>query len=241
MKIKISKILIFVVLIFLTVLLMGCARFPAGPVKTGKQLVITLKVAGRFQPIDDADPYYKRYYFIAIDNDNNQFTGPWAVVAPPFGGNGWVTSAQASKSIGVTSFAEYDAANPETNIYKFIPGSFFLNTTPPSAPIRFEQLDGGSTIRITIDLSQVETTSIPSGKINQLDVNFITTNQLAVNPAYSYPARKWDSIGLSGQDYITIDTTSNRIYSGDDPAGDVNDSDLDIIYWQIEVQQVRSR
>lgn len=235
-----KKILISAILVA-ALLLSGCAKFPGGPIKTGKQLVVTLKVAGRFTLIDDANPSIRRFYFIAIDNDNDQSSGPWSVVAPPFGGNGWVTSSQAVNSKGVTSFVEYDLQNPKTNVYKILPGSFFLNTTPPSSPIRYELLEGGSTLRVTIDFSQIETAAIPSGQVNQLDINFITTNQLAVNPSFTYPTRKWDAIGPSGQDYITIDTTANRIYSGDDPEGDVNDADLDIVYWQIEVQNVSSQ
>ena len=217
----------------------GCAKTPSNAVKSGKQLIITLNLAGKISPTDENDPSSKRYYFIAIDNDANSNTGPWAVTVPPFGGTGWVTSSQAAKSVGVTSFIEYDEQNPTGNIYNILAGSYFLNTTAPQSPIRTELLDGGSTLRFTIDFSQVATSSIPVADINQLDISFITTNKLAVDPNYTYPGRKWDSLGSSGKNYVTIDTTTDRTYSDQDETGDVSDSDLDIVNWSVEVQTIK--
>jgi len=222
--------------------LAGCARFPSTPPTTGRQLVLTMKVRGRISPTDPADPSVRHYYFIAIDNDNSQYTGPWAVVYPPFGGNGWVTAQDAAHSVGMTSFIEYDVANPDGYIYGVQPGSFFLNTTSPQVPIRSELLDGGATLRFTIDLSQIATTAIPADLITQLDVNFITTDQLAVDPNGLYTGRQWDALGPSGQNYVTIDTTSDRIYwGGEEDTHTTVDPDLDIIYWSAQVQTVASR
>ncbi|MGB9619233.1 MAG: hypothetical protein ACPL7K_02335 [Armatimonadota bacterium] len=223
-------------------LLAGCARFPATAPTTGKQLVITIKVRGRITPIDDADPTVRHYYFIAIDNDNDQYTGPWAVAFPPYGGNGWVTSRDALRSIGVTSFLEYDAANPGGYIYAFVPGSFLLQYTNPQPPVRYELLEGGSAIRFVIDFSQVATATIPADKISQLDINIITTNELAVNPNQLYPHRQFDGLGPSGQDYVSIDTTQDRTYTGQDTdTASPTDEDIDIVYWSIQVQSVASR
>lgn len=219
---------------------MGCAKFPPGPTTTGKQLVITLKVRGGINPIDQTSPNSNRYYFIAIDNDGDQNTGPWAAVYPPYGGTGWVTSANAEKSIGLTSFIEYDASYPDGYIWGILPGSWFQNRTPPQPPIRTELLDGGSTLRFIIDFSQIATATIPIAAIRQLDINFITTNMLPVD--YDpHQGREWDALGPSGQDYVTIDTTLDRIYSDNDAEGDVTDPDLDIIYWSVQVQTVSSQ
>ena len=222
--------------------LAGCARFPSTAPTTGKQLVITIKVRGLITPVDDADPSIRHYYFIAIDNDNDQYTGPWAVAFPPYGGNGWVTSRDAQKSIGVTSFLEFDAANPGGYIYSFVPGSFLLQYTNPQPPLRYELLEGGTTLRFIIDFSQVATTAIPADKITELDINLITTNELAVNPNQLYPYREFDGLGPSGQDYVTVDTTIDRLYTGQDTdTATPTDEDIDIVYWSVQVQSVASR
>jgi hypothetical protein len=222
--------------------LVGCAKFPQTAPTTGKQLVVTLKVRGLITPVDYADPTVRHYYFIAIDNDNDQYTGPWAVAFPPYGGNGWVTSRDAQKSIGVTSFLEYDAANPGGYIYSFVPGSFLLQYTNPQPPVRYELLDGGSTLRFIIDFSQFATTAIPADKIRELDINLITTNELAVNPNQLYPFRQFDGLGPSGQDYLTVDTTIDRLYTGQDTdTATPTDGDIDIVYWSVQVQSVASR
>lgn len=220
--------------------LVGCAKFPATPPTTGKQLVLTLKVRGRITPVDPADPNIRRYYFVAIDNDGDSNTGPWAAIYPPYGGNGWVTSADAQHSIGLTSYIEYDAANPQGYIYGVLPGSFFLNTTPPQPPIRSELLDGGSTLRFVVDFSQISTTAIPAANITQLDINFITTNTTPVGGQF-VEGREWDALGPTGQNYVTVDTTMDRVYYGDNADGPpVSDPDLDIIHWSVEVQTVSS-
>jgi len=221
--------------------LTGCAKFPAGGAVTGKQLVLTMKVRGRINPIDPTDPSIRRHYFIAIDNDNNPNTGPWAAIYPPYGGNGWVTSQDANHSVGLTSYVQYDATNQEGYIYGVLPGSFFLNVTPPQNPIRAELLEGGSTLRVVVDFSQIATTAIPADQIKQLDINFITTNSL---PLTGEPVlgRIWDGLGPSGKNYVTVDTTNDRLYydyNSDGPA--VTDPDLDIVYWSVEVQTVSSR
>ncbi len=180
---RIAIILVFSAVSTLT----GCAKFPSSPISTGQQLVITLKVKGSISPLDPLDPSIHRYYFIAIDNDGDPNTGPWAVAYPPYGGNGWVTSRNPQNSVGVTSYLEFDASNPGGNVYNILPGSFFLNTTAPQPPINYQLVDA-STIRFVIDFSQIATAAIPASSIKQLDINFITTNQLAVDPNQMYPA-----------------------------------------------------
>lgn len=234
----ITRILIAVAVLFT---LAGCAKFPSTPPITGKQLVITLKVRGTINPIDAVDPSIRRYYFVAIDNDNDNNTGPWAAIYPPYGGNGWVTSSDASNSVGMTSFIRYDAANPQGYLYRVLPGSYFLNTSSPNPPIQSGVVDGGTTLRFVIDFSQIATTAIPADQITSLNINFITTNALPVGGVF-VPGREWDGLGPSGQNYVTVDTTNDRLYWGENEDGHaVSDSDLDIIYWSIEVQTVSSR
>jgi hypothetical protein len=223
--------------------LSGCAKFPDTPATTGRQLVLTLKVRGRINPLDPAAPNVQRHYFVAIDNDGNPNTGPLAALYPPYGGTGWVTSANAQQSIGLTSFVQYDAANSQGFVYGVLPGSFFLNRTSPQPPIRYELLEGGAAIRFVVDFSQIATTAIPADQIMQLDINFIVTNALPnSNEVVEY--RQIDGLGPSGQDYVTIDTATNRVYYDQDedaPNFYPTDPDVDIESWTIEVQTVSSR
>lgn len=234
------RIITSIIAVVFAFTLTGCAKFPNTPPTTGKQLVITLRVRGTINPLDQVTGL-SRHYFIAIDNDGDPNTGPYAAIFPPYGGNGWVTSDNAVASIGLTSYIQYDPANPGGYIYGIIPGSFFLNTTSPQPPIRTEYLEGGSAIRFIVDFSQIATDAIPADQIQQLDINFITTNTLVVSND-PVPGREWDALGPSGQDYVTIDTQSDRLYFGENEDGHVViDPDLDIIYWSIEVQTVSSR
>ncbi|MCL5104521.1 MAG: hypothetical protein M1133_10495 [Armatimonadetes bacterium] len=237
-----SSFFILVILLIISTLT-GCAKFPTTAPTTGKQLVVTLKVRGAIRPTDPADPSATRYYFIAIDNDADSNTGPLAALFPPYGGTGWVTSQDAARSIGVTSFLEYDAANPQGYIYGVLPGSFFLNRTPPQPPIRYELLEGGTAIRFVIDFSQIATAAIPVDQIRELDLNIITTNRLP-NGNEIVENRQIDGLGPSGQDYVTIDTTTDRTYSDDDIDASnftLTDPDLDIVSWTVSVQTVSSR
>src|SRR5688572_2526371 len=63
----------------------GCARTPSGAVQTPtRQLILDLTVAGRIQP--------NLQYYLALDLDADQNTGPLPVVGPPWG-NGWGTGS----------------------------------------------------------------------------------------------------------------------------------------------------
>jgi len=236
-----TLILSFIIISTLT----GCAKFPAGPTVSGKQLVLTLKVKGRISPIDEVDPTKRRYYFIAIDNDPDTNIGPLAVAGRPWG-NGWVTSKDAVNSRGVTSFLEYDAANPSGNIYSFDPTSSFTRTTSIQIPLRYELLDGGSTLRFTIDFAQITTDTISVDQITNLNINFITTDKLPLDTEGLVVNRQVDGLGPTGQDYVNVDTRQDRTYSGPDvdsgtPPFVITDPDLNIDYWSIQVQTVSSR
>jgi len=228
------------VLVAAAVLFSGCARYPSTPPQTGRQLVLTVRVAGTINPIDDIDPGRQRYYFIAIDNDGDENTGPWALET--YGSNGWVTSEFADQGLGMTSFVEYSVAYQDTGIvYAVRTENWPLSIHSPQLPIRTEILDGGSTLRFIIDFSQIETATILADQIEQLDINFITTDNLALNLQDYLAGREWDGLGPSGKSYVTVDTTSDTFLEGDNGDGHlVSDPDLDIIYWSIEVQTVSS-
>ena len=244
--------MIYRVLIAVTVLstLAGCAKFPSTLPTSGKQLVITLKMRGTIDPVnDDAGPgdLPDRYYFVAIDNDNDDSTGPWAVMAPPYGGEGWVTSSRAQDSVGMTSFIRYDRTNRYADppnclcLWRVLPGTFFLNAVGPNPPIETSVIDNRRTLRIVIDFSQIATDAIPADQITNLDINLITTNYLSTS---GYPdfAREWDGLGQTGRDYVHVKTTNDNYYTDVDEDGYfVADAHLDIESWSIQVQTVGSR
>lgn len=237
MNTRIIPLILFAVILTLA----GCARFPDVPPVSGKQLVITMTVRGRINPIDENNASIRRHYFIAIDNDNDPNTGPWAAIYPPYGGNGWVTSQNADQSIGLTSYVRYDASYPGGYVFDVLPGSFFLNTGVPQPVLRSEITDNGSTLRMVVDFNQIATDAIPAEDIEQLDINFITVNTLVVSD-FLVPGREWDALGPGGKDYVTIDTTTDKLYNGyNDDGHIVTDPDLDIVYWSVEVQSVASQ
>jgi hypothetical protein len=218
-------------------MLTGCASYPEGPVTTGKQLILTMKVQGRINPYDSLTPGVQRHYFIAIDNDGDPETGPWAAIAQPYGGTGWVTSKDAARSVGLTSYIQYDSTSPEGYIVGVLPGTYFQNETAPQPPILFE-LPAPDTMRVTIDFSQIATSTIPADEIKQLDINFITTNAIPKSGEFA-PGRIWDGLGPTGQNYVKIDTTRDNPYYGYNSDGPpVSDPDLKIVYWSIEVRTI---
>jgi hypothetical protein len=240
---KFRTVILIINAIIILYTLAGCAKYPTTPVTTGRQLVITLKVRSQISTTDSVYPGLVHHYFVAIDNDNDPSTGPLAAFYSPYGGTGWVTSQDAANSVGLTSFIQYDASNPIGYIYGVLPGSYFLNRTSPQPLVNVELLDS-STIRFTVDFSQIGTTAIPAEVITQLDINFITTNALPTSAGQVINGREIDGLGPAGQDYITISTTTDQTYSGDDTDSSnliPSDPDLDIVSWQVEVQTVSSR
>lgn len=226
--------------IVLILFVLGCARFPDTAPTTGRQLVLTLTVRGRISPIDNITGK-QRYYFFAIDNDNDPTTYPEAWTDPTRGGNGWVTSDRAAESIGLTSYVQYDPTTPDGLVMRVLPGSNFLNTGSPQLPLRVELLDGGTTLSVTLDFSQIATDAIPADKITQLNINFITTDSLSRS---GDPNRQTDGLGPTGRDAVSISTVTDGlrppIYDeADFPP--VTDPDIDIVRATIEVHTVSSR
>jgi hypothetical protein len=81
-------------------------------------------------------------------------------------------------------------------------------------------------------------------------VNFITTDQVNVDPRFTGP-KKVDAFGPSGGEFIPIPIQTNRVFTNGDtptpiePRGDVllvpdrvpvSDPNLDIVDWRIEVR-----
>lgn len=210
----------------LAFLLCGCAKFPSNQVQpSGKQLVITMTVAGRLNP--------SYFYFVAFNTNGDTTQGPVPVVGPPWG-NGWGTG-------NITFFVRYTQG--VYRIFRIVPGTNNLGIVDTGAqPIGFvDPGPSGKTLRFTIDVSQIATTELPADQLESLTVNFISTDIQPEDPNFPGP-KYYDGLGETGNDFLTISLAGNRLYSNSEfniePSGDVlnGDPDLDITDWSIEVQ-----
>lgn len=206
-------------------LVSGCARFPDDAVRpSGKQLVISMTVAGQINP--------SYFYYVAFNTGPDTSLGPLPVVGRPWG-NGWGTGT-------ITHFVRY--AQGAYRIFRITPGTDNLGISDTGSPPITYVLPGatGNTLRFTVDLSQIATAELPANQIESLTVNFITTDIVPEDPNFPGP-KYYDGLG-EGNEFLTIFTAGNRLYSNSDfpiePVGDVlsGDPDLDIVDWSIEVQ-----
>ena len=225
----------------------GCAKSPAGTSSgTGPQLLISMTVAGSIRP--------DYFYFVLFNNanDTSGTNGPIPVVASPWG-NGFAAGRTADA--GLTHFVRVDASQPQGGygVYAIVPGSDLRTFQYLGAPL--QETTGSNTIQFRIPLSQLGTTAVPAGGIQNLQINFLATNTIPTDPNYG-GTKFFDALGDARQpgginNYITISTTQSAIYQNSDkllePSGDVteagngvfrpvNDPDLDITDWRVEVR-----
>ncbi len=157
----------------------GCAKAPGGsngatsPV-SGPQLFITMTVRGTINP-----NYY--YYILFNINDTpgpngTSVTGPVPVVAPPYG-NGFAAGA-------FTSYVEFNNGVPggTGSGYYAISADLLQPVYRGSTGFLIQSSVSGNTLSFQIPLAQI----VPFGSnltvdnINQLEVNFVTTNVVNV-------------------------------------------------------------
>jgi hypothetical protein len=226
---KFRAILLSAMAALMLIFAAGCARFPVNPVPiTGRQLIITVTVAGEINP--------NYYYYVAFDTSGAMTPGPLPVVAIPWG-NGWGTGNISNYVIFHTGqpfggYALYRFTNPELLFPQLVGnGSPVSWVTPPP---------GANTLQFTIDLGQLATAALPADQIDQININFITTDVVPLDP--NAPVRKlYDGLGVRGNEFITIQTATSQVYNNSQTnlefPGDVVLPDLDIIDWSVEVQQ----
>ena len=231
----------------------GCAKAPAGiSGSTGTQLVVTMSVQGKIR---------SDYYYFALFNPvatPTTSTGPVPVVAPPWG-NGFAAGQ-------FSAFVRYDGSQPFSGygFYIVVPGSNMLQFQGPGAPTQYtpvQQDPGtgqlvGKTITFQIPLSALATSSLPVGQIGYVQVNFVATSRIPVNPTDTTP-KLFDALGdprsAGGlNNPVAISVTQSGLYQNSnqvlpEPQGDVGewvnsqfqsneDPDLDIVDWRIEVR-----
>lgn len=213
----------------------GCAKSPENAAAiTGKRLLITMSVAGEINP--------NYHYFVAFDTSGTPTPGPLPVVGSPWG-NGWGTG-------NISNYIQFDALQPQGgySVFRIEPNTNLLGSVYIGPPISVITPQVGSNkLQFTLDLSQLATPTMPVDQIQTININFITTDIIPVDPNYPGP-KFYDALGPTGNEFITISAQINQRYSntqtGIEEPGDVrsdnsrvvNVPDLDIIDWSVEVQ-----
>lgn len=162
----------------LSVLLLsaGCAKAPSGaggsPV-SGAQVFVTLTVAGKINP---------QYYYYVLFNVNNApapsnrgLLGPVPVVAPPYG-NGFAAGA-------ITNYVEYNGGVPGGTgfgYYNFSDVNLLQPSYLGSTGYLVQSQISGNTLSFQIPLARLAPLGTTVDQINQLEVNFVTTNTVNV-------------------------------------------------------------
>lgn len=225
---------------------LGCANTPPGAGSTsGPQLIVTMTVAGTINP--------QYFYFVLFNNANDTTgsNGPIPVIAAPWG-NGFAAGRTANA--GLTQYVEYAASQPQGfGVYGIVPGSNLRSSTYLGIPVQSSATN--NTLQFQIPLAQLATAAVPLSKINSVQINFLATNTVPIDPNYT-GTKYFDALGNSTDigsinSYITISTLQNGIYQNSDhnlePSGDVaeagngvyrpvNEPDLDIVNWSVEVR-----
>jgi hypothetical protein len=237
---------LFATAVLASLLSAGCAKAPGGSQGpgAGRQIIVTMTVAGHIRP--------DYFYFVLFNTTNTpeKSSGPIPVVAAPWG-NGFAAGE-------FTHFLRYDGSQPNAGyvLYAVVPGSSLRGFTSLGAPIEYTPVPGGgATIRFRVALAQLATAGIPPEDIRALQVNFLATDRIPVDP--NDPRTKlFDALGDARQpggvnNPITISTLQSGLYQNSgvlrEPAGDVTEAgngtfqsvsnpDLDITDWTIEVR-----
>ncbi len=229
--------------------LAGCAKSPSTPGSAvGTQIVVSMTVRGVIRP----DYFY--YVLFSNSADSSGTSGPIPVVAPPYG-NGFaagtfthfvvVNGAQSSGGGGSAAPVGY-------GVFAVTPGSNLRSFTALPSPV--QTATGTSTIQFRIPLSELATTAVPAAGIRYLQINFVNTNTVPVDPNYT-GLKLFDALGDGTQpgginDYISLDVSKAATYKNSDKnlegpndvvqVGNgtfqvVNEPDLDIVDWQVQV------
>jgi hypothetical protein len=188
-----------------------------------------MTVAGIVSPDD--------FYFMALDFSGDPSKGPLPVVGPPWG-NGWGSGS-------VTHYVRIHGNQAE--VYRIRPGTNLLESDFLGRPFDYQPPVNNGSFGVTLDMDTLVPTS---SSVTSVNVNYITTDQVVVDPRFTGP-KLVDAFGDDGSHYITIPTRTSRVFSNEDFAsriegpGDVllvpdrvhaNAPNLDIVDWRMEVR-----
>ena len=219
-------------------LLVGCAKFPtSGSSNFTKRLLFTLTVDSQLRTgLEEGGTGLPYVYIIAIRLSTEESPiddGPIPVVVP--GGNGFVAG-------NATHFILWDPLfSPAYTIWVFDDET--LNIFHQiGVPIDFLPIDvGDRTLSFEIDMSQL-IDAVDVDTIKSIQVNFLTMN----NTNTTGGGRLWDALGDGNipseiNSYFTFQPNFAQTYTNASTGNievrlDVDDPDLDIVDWSIEVR-----
>ena len=182
-------------------LLAGCAKGPSSGITSptsGPQLLVTMTVAGRINP---------SYYYFVLFNVNNTPsgnnsgpTGPVPVVAPPYV-NGFAAGA-------FTNYVEYNGGVPGGTGFGFYTIDPALREPKylGSTGYLVTSLVSGNTLSFQLPLAFLATSAVTADQIQTLQVNFVTTNTVPIQPD-STEAKYFDALyppDLAGSSFVLI-------------------------------------
>ena len=209
----------------------GCAKGPSGsPTNgggggggiTGRLLVVTMTVRGQIDPTHD-------YYFVLFNDNNasrNGFMGPVPVVTDfQSGGNGFA-GGNFSHYVEVHQNAGPPSSTGDTDFGFYSIGTDLLTRSAPGELIQALITTTNSpndTLTFQIPLSSLATSDISASALSNLEINFIATDNVPVNPQDT-TTKNFDSLGdaRAGGElnaFATVYVGTNA--AGTDPANDV--------------------
>lgn len=233
----------------LAMALAGCAKFPSNGSTSNTRVHITMTVAGQIKP--------QYVYIVAIrwakdDPPFDKDHGPIPVIASPWG-NGMFAGR-------VNMYMRWDSFQfPNYQLYRVtdaIPDDAFptdgvayntnsISQNPPTPIAYVDVTDGGRTLDFDLDMSQIAPSTAEISQIKNLQINFLTMDR--VPTGNDSGSKFWDALGNSRSsqdinDFITVPVNRNITYTnstylipGLEISGDVDDPDLDIVDWSVQV------
>jgi hypothetical protein len=107
------------------------------------------------------------------------------------------------------------------------------------APLELTFLQNNQ-VRVTLDMRQLwaNPTPIP----DRIEMNFLSVDELRLNPNDNTPRQGFDGLGISGNEFVSIPLTSNQTFPtspafNPEPttAGDARIDALDLVDWRVQV------
>jgi len=235
------------ILLFLAVLLAGCARYPTTGTSTtvpARTLYCEMTVNGSSQgQIDPND-----YYFLAITVDQNDVTGPVPVVTGPGLSSGWGTiSGLSNNLVQIPPFYVYIHNGTFTQFRDSGDHSNFDNL---HAPFRYGVTTDNKTVYVEIDESLL-TPLVGSATDPIIQANWITMQYIDTPPQDQIGlVKQYDGFGPTGSSYLhpmhllssqSYESTSlpgspyyEPVYGPDERTA--SDPNIDISHWKVEVR-----
>lgn len=179
----------------------GCAKSPAGggtsPV-SGPQLIISMTVNGTI------DPHY--YYYILFNvNGNEQIKNPKGPIPsyfPPYG-NGFAAGS-------FTNYVEYSGSQGNSSNFDYYAITPDLLTPIPlgQSHLVSPQTDG-KTLSFQLPLAYLATTNVSAENIQDIEINFVTTNIVPLPTDNLFPNKAFDALYQTNQigsnsKYVTL-------------------------------------